>query len=164
MSTLRVEFGHTVTFQTWDELVTARERMLTEGWQATPYDSPETGMRAFGCFKTGETNTLLRWFIYGKELEPVVTVCDTWEEFVREIQFRTEEEMDKSDDLENSYVGFVAYGRALTSGKAEIFRLHTRVLVDGGPPARAALIAILMRSKHPGASGLKAIAPASDER
>jgi hypothetical protein len=114
-------------------------------------------MRGFACTKAGEPTTLLRWWAYGRELRPEVRVCSTWEEFVRELEFRREEEMDKSDDLEALQVGFVTYGRAATAGVAEVFRLPVPVLQAGGETARSSLIKMLMSSKHPGAEGLRQV-------
>lgn len=161
---LNLVFEAEIPFQSWDELVAARERLLTEGWEVVPYDSPDTGVRAFAAYRPGERTTRLWWPVYGRVLEPVVRECASWEEFVRELQFRTEEDMDKSDDVPAKKVGFVTYGRAVTSGKAEVFRLDVSLLTAGGQPARAALIAILMRSKHPGREGLESLASSQVSR
>jgi hypothetical protein len=151
-------FKSEVSFGTWDELVVARERLLTEGWEVVAQDRPDSGVRGFAAYKAGEGSTWLKWAVYGRELRAVVRVCATWEEFVREIEFRVDEDMDKSDDLPARQVGFVTYGRATTSGVAEVFRLPLPLLTEGGEPARAALIAILLRSKHPGREGLESLA------
>jgi len=150
----------TVDFGTYDELIAAQQRMHVEGWDVLRSDDVERGAVLFSCSReqgAGREFVRLRWWRFGRELRPKVTVCATWQEFVREIQFRVEEEMDKSDDLEAQQVGFVTYGRAATDGTAEVFRLPVSALQAGGPEARSSLIAILMRSRHPGAEGLKAI-------
>lgn len=156
MSALNLVFECRIPFGSWDEMVVARERLLTEGWEVHEHDRPDTGVRGFAAYKSGEPATLLYWEVYGRPLEPKVTVCSTWEEFVREIEFRVDEDMDKSDDLEAQQVGFVTYGRA-QSGVAEVFRLGVDVLQAGGAPARSSLIAILLKSKHPGREGLQAL-------
>lgn len=157
-------FKRQVPFGSWDELVAARERLLTEGWDVLPADSPDTGVRGFAAYKGGEEPTWLKWLPYGRELTPVVKVCATWEEFVRELELRREEDMDKSDDLPAKRVGFVTYGHASKAGVAEVFRLDLPVLTGGGEPARAALIAILLRSKHPGREGLESLALSPESR
>lgn len=146
-----------VHFGSWDELVAARERLLTEGWEVLPGDEPERGVRGFRACRAGEPRTWLRWLPWCRELTSRVTVCSTWQEFVREVEFRVEEEMEKCDSMEAQQVGFVSYGRAATSGVAEVFRIGVRDLQAGGNEARAALIDVLGRSKHPGGGPLKAI-------
>lgn len=159
MSELRVPFGNTLDFQDWDSMVVARERLLTEGWEAVPWDSPERGVRAFACTRSGEPRTLLRWMMFSRELSPVVKVCGTWEEFVRELEFRAKEEMDKCDDVPAGQVGFASYGRAPVDGTCEVFRIPVAVLTAGGPEARARLMAVLKESVHPGAEALRRIRP-----
>lgn len=61
--------------------------------------------------------------------------------------------MEKSDDLPAGLVGFVTYGRA-ASGLAEVFRIPVRLLAEGGEAARSSLMAILVRSRLPGAGAI----------
>jgi hypothetical protein len=156
-------FERRIPFGSWDELAVARDRLLTEGWEVLPSDSTDTGVRGFSALRAGEPRTLLYWEVYGRPLEPVVRVCSSWEEFVREMQFRVDEDMEKSDDMPSRQVGFVTYGRA-ASGKAEVFRLGVELLQAGGETARASLIAILLKSRHPSKDGLQALNPEYRER
>jgi hypothetical protein len=151
------EAVHEVFFGSWDELVTARERLLTEGWDVQARDDLERGVRGFSALKGGEPRTHLKWLPWCRELSAKVTVCSTWREFVREIEFRVSEEMEKCDAMEASQVGFVSYGRASTSGVSEVFRISVVDLQKGGQEARDALTEVLGRSKHPGGAPLKAI-------
>jgi hypothetical protein len=146
-------FERRIPFGGWDELAVARDRLLTEGWEVLPCDSADSGVRGFSALRAGEPRTLLYWEVYGRPLDPVVKVCSSWEEFVREMQFRVEEEMEKSDDLPAGLVGFVTYGRA-ASGLAEVFRIPVRLLAEGGEAARSSLMAILVRSRLPGAGAI----------
>jgi hypothetical protein len=144
-----------VPFETWDLLLAARERLLTEGWEVVPCDEPGEGVRGFAAYKAGEPDAWLWWPFLGRRLTPRVTVCSTWEQFVTELEFRSSEEMAKADDLESAQVGFVSYGRAGVDGTSEVFRVPVSVLTAGGPEARARLIKVLTSSKHPGAEGLR---------
>lgn len=146
--------AHEVTFETWDQLLAARERLLTEGWEVLPSDDPESGVRGFAAYRAGEAGSWLTWSVFGRRLSPRVTVCGTWEQFVTELEFRSQEEMAKCDDVPAGQVGFVSYGRALVDGTSEVFRVPVSVLTEGGPEARARLIRVLMASKHPGAEAL----------
>ena len=157
-------FKREVALGSWEELVAARERLLTEGWDVLPADSPETGVRAFAAYRAGEEPVRLWWASYGRVLEPAVRVCASWEEFVRELQFRVEEDMDKSDDMPAAQVGFVTYGRASTAGVAEVFRLPVSLLTEGGESARSSLIAVLLKSRHPGREGLESLASSRESR
>jgi len=147
-------FERRIPFGGWDELAVARDRLLTEGWEVLPADSADTGVRGFSAVRAGEPRTLLYWEVYGRPLEPVVKVCSSWEEFVREMQFRVEEEMEKSDDFPAGMVGFVTYGRAASSSRSEVFRIPVRLLAEGGEAARSSLMAILVRSRLPGAGAM----------
>jgi hypothetical protein len=146
-----------VDFPSWDDLVVARDRLVTEGWDVVQYDHADIGVRGFAGNKAGEDSVWLRWPVYGRVLEPVFKVCSSWEEFVRELEARAEEDMDKSDDIPGRRVGFVTYGRSVVSGQSEVFRLDLALLTAGGEPARASLIAVLLRSKHPGRPGLQQV-------
>lgn len=157
-------FKREVDFGSWDELVVARERLLTEGWDVREHGDAGAGVRGFAAYKAGEEPCWLRWLVYGRVLQAVVKVCSSWEEFVRELHFRADEDMDKSDAHSEGQVGFVTYGRAAVSGHSEVFRLPVPLLTEGGPPARAALIAILLRSKHPGREGLESLASSQVSR
>jgi hypothetical protein len=148
-----------VFFQDWDSLVVARERLLTEGWTVEPEDSPETGVRGFSAYResTGE-RTSLKWACYGRVLTTVVKVVATWQEFLTELEFRKDEDMEKADSLGELQVGFATYGRAATSGVAEVTRISVEALQAGGVEARSRLIRLLTSSKHPGAALLKQVA------
>jgi hypothetical protein len=146
-----------VYLQSWDELVTAKDRLLAEGWGVEVRDQPERGVRGFVGVRAGEV-VRLRWAVYGRELSPKVRVCATWREFLTELEFRKEEDMEKSDSLEDGHVGFATYGRASTTGIAEVIRVPVSVLQEGGAEARSQLIRLLMSSKHPGAALLKGMA------
>ena len=159
MATSAFSFKREILFDDLDGLLAARERLLTEGWDVQAHDSPDTGVRGFAAYRAGEDDTLLGCAVYGRALEPVIKVCGSWQEYVREIQFRLDEEMDQSPDTANRMVGFVAYGRAATAGVAEVFRLPLESLLSGGQEARASLIAVLLRAKHhPGTAGLEVLA------
>jgi hypothetical protein len=149
--------AHETPFDSWDSLVTARERLLTEGWNVVPCDAPERGVRGFAAYKEGELGTWLKWAVFGRELVAKYTVCSTWEQFVTELEFRASDEMDKCDDMAASQVGFVSYARAAVDGTCEVFRLPVSTLTDGGPVARERLIAVLLKSRHPGAEALRAV-------
>lgn len=143
-----------VPFDTWDQLLAARERLLTEGWEVLPSDDPERGVRGFAAYRAGEAGSWLTWNVFGRRLSPRVTVCGTWEQFVEELEFRSQDEMDKCDDVPAGQVGFVSYGRAGVDGTCEVFRVPVSVLTAGGPEARERLIRVLMKSRHPGAEAL----------
>jgi hypothetical protein len=143
-------FERRIPFGSWDDLAVARERLLTEGWELVPYDQVEEAVRGFSAVRAGEPRTLLYWEVYGRPLSPTVTVCSSWEEFVREMTFRVAEDMEKSDALAEGLVGFVSYGRA-SSARSEVFRIPVSMLVEGGEPARASLMAVLQRSRMPSA-------------
>lgn len=147
--------AHEVPFETWDQLLTARERLLTEGWEVLPYDVPEEGVRGFAAYRSGEAGSWLWWPVFGRRLSPRVTVCATWQQFVTELEFRADSEMEKADDVPGGQVGFASYGRAGVDGACEVFRIPVGVLTAGGPEARSRLIAVLMKSRHPGAEGLR---------
>jgi len=150
-----------VTFETWDQLLAARERLLTEGWDVLPCDEPEAGVRGFAAYKGGEAGSWLTWAAFGRRLSPRVTVCSTWQQFVTELEFRAEEEMDRADDMPAGQVGFVSYGRA-PSGECEVFRVPVLTLSAGGAEARSRLTEVLKRTEHPGAEGLRRARPDSD--
>lgn len=154
--------AHEVSFETWDSLVTARDRLLTEGWEVLPCDSPEEGLRGFASYREGSAGSWLWWPFCGRRLSPRVTVCSTWEEFVSELEFRADSEMEKADDVPAGQVGFASYGRAGVDGTCEVFRVPVSVLTAGGPQARARLIAVLMKSKHPGAAALAKVGSPSE--
>lgn len=153
---------HETSFESWDSLVTSRERLLTEGWEVVPCDDPERGVRGFAAYKEGEPGTWLKWAVYGRELVARHTVCSSWEEFVSELEFRADSEMEKADDLPGGQVGFASYGRAGVDGTCEVFRVPVSVLTAGGPEARARLIAVLMKSRHPGAEALRRVEGSSE--
>lgn len=148
---------HEVVLPDWDSLVTARDRLKEEGWECLPNDRPELGIRGFAAYREGEKAVWLKWLVYGRELSPKVRVCADWQEFLAELEFRRDEDMEKADSLEEGHVGFATYGRAATSGIAEITRIPVLVLQEGGPVARQQLVKLLMSSKHPRVLGLKAV-------
>lgn len=145
-----------VFFQDWDSLVVARDRLLTEGWACEERDSHETGVRGFACSGPGG-RTELKWAVYGRVLETRVKVVPTWQEFLTELSFRKDEDMEKCDSLEEQQVGFATYGRAATAGVCEVVRIPVAALQEGGVEARRRLIALLTSTRHPGASLLRQV-------
>lgn len=143
-----------VFFPDWDSLVVAKDRLVAEGWQCEVKDSPETGVRGFSAWREAE-RAELRWAVYGRELVATVKVVATWQEFLTELEFRRDEDMEKADSLGESQVGFATYGRAATGGVCEVIRIPVAALQEGGAEARSRLIGLLMSSKHPGAELLR---------
>lgn len=147
--------GAEVFFPDWDSLVTAKDRLVAEGWQCEVKDSPETGVRGFSAHRGEGERAELKWAVYGRELSPKVKVVATWQEFITELEFRKDEDMEKADSLSEVQVGFATYGRAATSGVCEVIRIPVAALQEGGAEARSRLIGLLMASKHPGAALLR---------
>lgn len=139
-----------VSFEDLDKLVAAAERLSTEGWEVVAQDVPDAGVVGFMADR-GLEKVFLSCALYGLPLEPEVTVCRSWTDFVKALEDRSSHEMAKSDDLEGGQVGFVTYGRS-SEGKSEVFRIDVSALKAGGEVARSSLMAILLRSQRQAAS------------
>lgn len=149
---MKPSFASIARCENLDELSAACQRLRENGWELQKCDQPDEGIIGWIASKDCNhqsspltTTTWLRCEVYGKALEPHVTVYTTAKDFIEALELHLDADMEKSDNPETRQVGFVSYRRAL-EGKSDVFRVGVGALKEDSS-AKSVLMGIWLKAK-----------------